>query len=338
MRDSARAFVAIPFVGALDDGRVVDPSDLLPVAASDTRLGNDIERWKMLAGRRADPDRVDEAVASFELADRLGLHVGSTIDFRFYAADTFTATAGRLVGEWPERLARRHTTANQSAGADGPRQRVRVVGIEASPAEFPPLNTDLAPILHLTPAFAHAYQSTVVGSDLAYLRLAPGHDLAELQLAVEEMAAGQPVSFVSTRDNQTAKVQRAIDVEANVLLVVAGLVALAALIAIAQAFARQSSAERGDRATLRSLGMDDRQVTMIALVRTLDDRGRGDPDRGRLLRLRRALRTAPPGAEGRTARRTPSRRAGARNRRDPRARDRGGRRALVLSCRARSDP
>ena len=105
---SARAFVGLPFTGTLDDGRTIDASDVFPVAALDRRLGHDIEDWKLLTGRRAAPDRVDEAVASFELADRLHLHVGSEIDFRFYAADHFTATAARLVASWPQRLAARH--------------------------------------------------------------------------------------------------------------------------------------------------------------------------------------------------------------------------------------
>ena len=108
---SARAFVGLPFTGTLDDGRTIDASDVFPVAALDRRLGHDIENWKLLSGRRAAPDRVDEAVASFELADRLHLHVGSEIDFRFYAADHFTATAAQLVASWPQRLAARHAAA-----------------------------------------------------------------------------------------------------------------------------------------------------------------------------------------------------------------------------------
>ena len=106
---SARAFVGLPFTGTLDDGRTIDASDVFPVAALDHRLGHDIEDWKLLTGRRAAPDRVDEAVASFELADRLHLHVGSEIDFRFYAADHFTATAGaarRVLAAAPRDAAR----------------------------------------------------------------------------------------------------------------------------------------------------------------------------------------------------------------------------------------
>ena len=52
------------------------------------------------------------------------------------------------------------------------------------------------------------------------------------------------MSFIETRPTQTQKVQRSIDVEANVLTVVAALVALAAALAIAQALARQTYADR----------------------------------------------------------------------------------------------
>ena len=52
---TARANASLFFAGRLDDGRPIGPADVFPVAPVDTRLGNAIEGWKMLHGRRAQP-------------------------------------------------------------------------------------------------------------------------------------------------------------------------------------------------------------------------------------------------------------------------------------------
>jgi len=147
--------------------------------------------------------------------------------------------------------------------------RIRIAGIEASPAEFPPLLTDLSPVLHLTPAFAHRYRDRVVGTPLAYFRLRRPSDLRALQLAVERSAAGRPVSFVSTRPNQSAKVQRAIHAEAVALGIVAALVGLTAAVGIGQALNRQTLVESDDAPTLRALGARDGQLRAIVVARVL---------------------------------------------------------------------
>jgi len=265
----ARAFVGIPFSGTVDGGRPIDVTDMLPVASSDPQLGTTIERWKVLAGRVADPARVDEATASFELARRLHMHVGSVVQLHFYRTSTFLATAAKLFVEWPARL--EALGSGQDAAvtdpADGAVVRVRVTGIEASPLEFPPLLTDLAPVLHLTPAFAARYRSTVWGSPIAYLRLRSPSDLQAFQLGVERMAGGKPVSFISTLVNQQVKVQRSIRAESLVLALLSVLVAVAGAIALAQALIRQAFAESGDDDTLRALGMTRGQLLVLGVVR-----------------------------------------------------------------------
>ena len=74
------------------------------------------------------------------------------------------------------------------------------------PAEFPPLGPDLAPPLHLTPAFFRLYQGRLVDSPLSYVRLKRGAaDLPSFQDGVDRLAKG-PTSFVFARPNQTAAV------------------------------------------------------------------------------------------------------------------------------------
>src|SRR5262249_33285835 len=150
-------------------------------------------------------------------------------------------TEATLALGFAKRIAQRDQGARAAPDyANGPRVQFRVVGIEASPAEFPPLLTDLAPVLHLTPAFAHRYERQIVGSPVAFFRLKPGHDLKSFQLAVERLAAGKPVSFVSTRNNQAPKVQRSIHAEAVMLAVLAAVIALAGLVGAGQAMTRQT--------------------------------------------------------------------------------------------------
>ena len=266
---SARAFVGLPFSGHTDDGTVLDVGDVLPVASVDTKLGYEIERWKMLRGHAANPARADEGTASFELARRLHLHVGSVLHFHFYRAATFGATALALLQQWPQRL--RQLAAGDVPEvhdfADGPTIDIRITGIEASPLEFPPLINDLAPVVHLTPAFARRYQTVIVGSPIAYMQLRDRADLQRFQLSVERLAAGQPVSFISTLENQMPKVQRSIRAEALILTLLGVLVALAAAVALAQALVRQTFAESADDPTLCALGMSRAQRAGLALVR-----------------------------------------------------------------------
>ena len=267
---NAPAFVGLPFSGRTDTGEALDAVDVFPVASGDDQLGTTVERWKMLAGRRARASHPEEATASFVLAERLGLHVGSRLDLRFYRADRFASVAVNLLASLGPRIAGRDRPGQATPDfADGPRVQFTVVGIEASPVEFPPLLTDLAPVLHLTPAFAQRYQDQIVGSPLSYFRLRPGRTLKAFELAVERMAGGQPVSFVSTRANQSAKVQRSIRAEALALAIVAGLVGLTGAVTIGQAMTRQTLNEMGQLPVLRALGMRDGQVRAVALARAL---------------------------------------------------------------------
>ena len=267
---NAPAFVGLPFSGRTDTGKALDAVDVFPVASGDNQLGTTVERWKMLAGRRARASHPEEATASFVLAERLGLHVGSRLDLRFYRADRFVSVAVNLLASLAPRIAGRDRPGQATPDfADGPRVQFTVVGIEASPLEFPPLLTDLAPVLHLTPAFAHRYQDQIVGSPLSYFRLRPGRTLKAFQLAVERMAGGQPVSFISTGANQSAKVQRSIRAEALALAIVAALVALTGAVTIGQALTRQTLSESSQVVMLRALGMRDRQLLAVAVTRTL---------------------------------------------------------------------
>ena len=83
VKNDARASVSLLFTGSTGAGRRVGPVDLLPVIPDNEELGSSIERWSIVDGTRADPARADEATASFVLAERLHLEVGSTLRLKF---------------------------------------------------------------------------------------------------------------------------------------------------------------------------------------------------------------------------------------------------------------
>ena len=222
-------------------------------------------------GRAADPRAVDEATASFVLAERLGLHPGSTIRLRFLRPSSFATAAATLLSNFGARLAGAPGSSSSAIDelADGPDVTFRIVGIEASPSEFPPVGPDLAPPLHLTRAFADRYGSQVVSSPLLFVRLRDPGQLDAFSKGIERLANGEPAGFVQSRPLQTPKVERAIRVQATAVRIVALLALLAVLLVVGQALVRQAFAEAGDDRVLRALGLERDELRLLALGRGL---------------------------------------------------------------------
>ena len=271
VRDTARAGVSLVFTGRSDDGRRVGPVDLFPVLPADDRLGTVIERMDIREGRAADPRAVDEATASFVLAERLGLHPGSTIRLRFLRPSSFPTAAATLLSNFGARLAGAPGSSSSAIDelADGPDVTFRIVGIEASPSEFPPVGPELAPPLHLTRAFTDRYGSHVVSSPLLFVRLRDPGQLDAFSKGIERLANGQPAGFVQSRPLQTPKVERAIRVQATAVRLVALLALVAVLLVVGQALLRQAFAEAGDDRVLRALGLERNELRMLVLARGL---------------------------------------------------------------------
>jgi ABC-type lipoprotein release transport system permease subunit len=269
VRVSARASVSLVFTGHTGTGRRVGPVDLLPILPADDRLGSQVERMDIRDGRAADPDAINEATASFVLADRLGLHPGSTIRLRFVRAASFPTAAATLLSNFGARLAGAPGSMHSAIDelADGPDVTFHIVGIEASPAEFPPVGPDLSPPLHLTPAFAKRYGSQLVASPLLFVRLRDPSELDAFSKSIERLAAGEPAGFVQSRSLQTPKVERAIRVQATAVRIVAFLALLAVVLVVGQALVRQAFAEAGDDRVLRALGMQRDELLLLAVGR-----------------------------------------------------------------------
>src|SRR6476469_2741640 len=73
----------LPALGRTSAGRSFLPFEVASCAPADAGFGRTVDRWKLLAGRRADPHRFDEAVASFEFARQFHVRVGDSVRLRF---------------------------------------------------------------------------------------------------------------------------------------------------------------------------------------------------------------------------------------------------------------
>ena len=267
--ETADASASLLFVGRTPDGRLIGPGDVFPVAAAGNALGTTFERFTMLEGRAAHPFAVREATASFIAAEKLHLHVGDTVKIHFFSAANFLKSAAALLTQFNQRLNARgnESVADYARFADGPELEFEIVGIEASPGEFPPLPPDISPVIHLTPAFYGRYNDQVVQSPLLYTRLERGTaDLPAFERRVEQMGGDQPVAFVTTRATQSIRVQRAIRVQATALRIFGIIVLLAFVVLILQTISRLTRFGARDDPALRSIGMSSRQLVVLPLI------------------------------------------------------------------------
>jgi FtsX-like permease family len=267
--DTADASAALLFAGRTPGGRLIGPGDVFPVAAAGNALGTTFEKFTILEGRAARPFAVREATASFVAADKLHLEVGDTVRIHFFRADSFLQTASKLLTQFNARLNSpgRDSVTDYARLADGPDIAFKIVGIEASPGEFPPLPADISPTIHLTPAFYQRFNDQIVQSPLLYTRLERGNaDLPSFERRVEQMAGNQPVAFVTTRASLEVRVQRAIRVQATALRLFALIVLAAFVVLMQQTISRQIRADSTEDSTLRTLGMSTRQIFSLPML------------------------------------------------------------------------
>jgi ABC-type lipoprotein release transport system permease subunit len=235
-------------------GRTLKFPDVLPFASRDGRFGTTLNALKILSGRPADPERLDEAVASFTVAEKLNLEPGDRIQLGYFGTTAFGQRAPPGV-ELPPTLT------------------LTVVGIGAAPGEFEPLAGGYLPGLHLTPAFYRAYPKYFNPEDEGVaIRLR--HGSAELEAFKRELNAAKQrldVNFDQpfNQAQQTAGVQQATRAQSVALWVLAVLVAVAGLAIFAQALARQTFLESTEYPTLRSLGLSPRQLLAVGVIRAL---------------------------------------------------------------------
>jgi ABC-type lipoprotein release transport system permease subunit len=210
------------------------------------RFGTTIDRMRILEGRRPRPDAPFEVAISFLLAEEQGIEVGDTLDLSILRAGT----------------------DYQGGESDAVPFEFEVVGIEAAPQEFPPLQDTTVPTLHGSPAFDRRFRGELLGIPGIAVRLENGAaDLPAFKAEVERLGGGDPVLLFDQHEH-SAGVERSIHVQVQALLLLGGLVAVVVLLVLGQAIVRQVLLESSHLASLRVLGMTRTQLVVAACLRT----------------------------------------------------------------------
>lgn len=257
--EDATAMAGLPLLPRLPSGEpgTLDGNVLAPVGGG---LGRTLDRPELLAGRLPEPDRPREAVVNEVAAERYGLRVGSR--WAMVAAQTDPADAE---GE-PHALVPLTVT---------------VVGVGRWANEVvPTAKFDSTAHVLMTPATYRAYgQGHGLNFDVVVVRLRPGADLARFRANVERLARDRAdeVGGVLFADNldRDRRVERAIRPQAVALGLFGAFAALAALLVLGQALARQLGEGATELPVLRALGLTRPQLAGLALAPTAVVAGAG---------------------------------------------------------------
>ncbi len=201
---------------------------------------------KLVSGRWPEPTSTDQALISFNLAQRYHVPIGATLHVPFYTQQQMTASG----------------QSGPSGTPAGPTMTLRVVGVDASEGDFPSVGTPSYEIT-TTPAFGRALNpATGVFSTYA-VRLRKASDLGQLDEDVAHL------STVGSGGQESAPtVTAAIHPQAVGWWLLALLTALAGAVVIAQALSRQARSEQVAYRTLRVFGLRPNGITTIGLIRT----------------------------------------------------------------------
>ncbi|HYV80172.1 MAG TPA: hypothetical protein VE979_18750, partial [Streptosporangiaceae bacterium] len=225
----------------LPSGRVAPAPELMAVTDLMGRAGFRLNRFKVISGRMVNLDAPGEAVVDFPTADREGLRVGSVI--RFIVGDP-NAKRPRLAA-------------------------VRIVGIVASPGQFPAVGASSAfGSVYVTPAFVRSNGIRPSPAD-AGLLVRLRHGAAGGGAFVRQMrAAGlASVDIPEVQQVQTAGIQRSIRLESRALWALCVLIGLAAFAIVGQSLARQTYLDSADLPALWALGFSRVQLFSLGIAR-----------------------------------------------------------------------
>ena len=235
----------------------------------DERIGTEINEFKMLEGRRPAGDDPTEVVVSFTLAEQHDLEVGSEIE-------VLDPSILDVLDQPPPP----DVTAGQAVALHRARDRVlaalpdnsfTVVGIEASPGEFPPQIEGTGRFLiHTSPALYPLRDDLAMfsdGGDKLMVRLHRGARDTDAFLAeMEQLGLDEGVQVTIQRDLETG-VDRSLHTQAVALRLLALLAAVAGALIVGQLLARLAYLESDDHPVLTALGMRRGERFALGLAR-----------------------------------------------------------------------
>jgi ABC-type lipoprotein release transport system permease subunit len=218
--------------------------DLTVVSGPDPALLRDIDRPRVLEGRRPDPQAADEVLLSPFLQEDLGAEVGDRIELQTFSADT--------------------DFEDQSTPPQpGPVADVEVVGIATLP--YDAADSSFGFVLG-TPAFFERYARNAAGFGPSLdIRVRDGVDATAVVDEVLDPYSREEL-FVSPSGDLEATVDDATQALVIGLWAFTGVAALAVIVSGAQAIRRRLSTADADQPALRAVGLGRSQRTLAAAM------------------------------------------------------------------------
>jgi ABC-type lipoprotein release transport system permease subunit len=218
--------------------------DLTVVSGPDPALLRDIDRPRVLEGRRPDPQAADEVLLSPFLQEDLGAEVGDRIELQTFSADT--------------------DFEDQSTPPQpGPVADVEVVGIATLP--YDAADSSFGFVLG-TPAFFERYARNAAGFGPSLdIRVRDGVDATAVVDEVLDPYSREEL-FVSPSGDLEATVDDATQALVIGLWAFTGVAALAVVVSGAQAIRRRLSTADADQPALRAVGLGRSQRTLAAAM------------------------------------------------------------------------
>jgi hypothetical protein len=213
-----------------------------------------VERPVVIAGRRADPSRADEATVSPAFVRMYGFGVGDTITAHLYSAEQ----------------ARRMSEGSPAPDtATGPTVRIRIVGVVLSPWYFD--DAGFEGQFYASPGLAASYPENIIGRATpeagslgALVRLRRGDaDLPAFQQHLSAIAGRRDVT-IRALSEFAHRHRHSTTYEAAWLLAFAAAAAAASALLIGQALARHVAFTVADLQRLAAVGMTPAQLMRTA--------------------------------------------------------------------------
>jgi FtsX-like permease family len=250
------AGVYVPFMAAPSERGLAPGRDFVVFAAADETYSITVDRPLVLAGRLPDPNAADEVVAGQDTAARLGLEVGNDVLLDSLSSSQAEAVFGGSVS---------------ALGFEGPRSRLRVVGIVRTRLDVADAGTVPGYFL-ATPSFYEQNSDRMLFfGELLDVRLLEGAaGVDEYITAVRQRVVDNPDDFSFERLGEAlTNVENSTRSQALALYLVALAAAVAGVVVIAQAARRTVEASADAHYVLGALGMGRTRRRMLAAATLL---------------------------------------------------------------------
>jgi FtsX-like permease family len=203
----------------------------------------------LVAGRMPNPSDPHEVLASFDLMQNYGVHIGTLFHVPLFAASQASAV---------------ENSTGAGPNPTGPTVSLRVVGIEAAELEFPS-GTNPFFDLYTTPAFDRSVvPETTSGPGYLVKLRNPMADGPKFKNEVKALGAQN----IQNEDTPAQLIQGSIHPQAVGWWVLAVLAALAGVAVIGQAISRQRFVESEEFLTFGALGVVSRQFLLLSMAGT----------------------------------------------------------------------